>query len=267
MNLVEICKETERIARETGLFIAAERKKFSQSNVIQKGERDLVSYVDVTAEKLIVEGLQQLLPEAGFITEEKTVKDSGASLRWIIDPLDGTTNFIHGIPLFAVSIALQQDDDLLIGVVYEVNLDECFSAYKGGGAFMNGKKISVTDTLLLRNALCATGFPYSSFPHVDRYFNTLRYLFQNSHGIRRLGSAAVDLAYVACGRIDAFFEYNLNAWDVAGGALIVQEAGGSVTDFSGGSNFVFGKELIASNKLVHAEFLASILHPPERLPS
>ena len=140
MNLVEICKETERIARETGLFIAAERKKFSQSNVIQKGERDLVSYVDVTAEKLIVEGLQLLLPEAGFITEEKTVKDSGASLRWIIDPLDGTTNFIHGIPLFAVSIALQQDDDLLIGVVYEVNLDECFSAYKGGGGCLGTRR-------------------------------------------------------------------------------------------------------------------------------
>ena len=267
MTFRDITEQAIEITRNTGNYLLEEFKNFNQNEIIVKSPNQLVSYVDITAEKILVDRLGKLLPEAGFITEEKTVKDSGASLRWIIDPLDGTTNFIHGIPLFAVSIALQQDDDLLIGVVYEVNLDECFSAYKGGGAFMNGKKISVTDTLLLRNALCATGFPYSSFPHVDRYFNTLRYLFQNSHGIRRLGSAAVDLAYVACGRIDAFFEYNLNAWDVAGGALIVQEAGGSVTDFSGGSNFVFGKELIASNKLVHAEFLASILHPPERLPS
>lgn len=262
MNLAALCNETVRIARDAGLFIATERKKFSQANVIQKGERDLVSYVDVTAEKMIVEGLKQLLPQAGFLTEEKTVADSASSLRWIIDPLDGTTNFIHGIPLYAVSIALQQDEVLLIGVVYEVNLDECFYAYREGGAFMNGKQISVTTTPVLRGALCATGFPYSSFPHVDRYFNTLQYLFQNSHGIRRLGSAAVDLAYVACGRIDAFFEYNLNAWDVAGGALIVQEAGGNVTDFSGGTNFIFGKELIASNKRVHEEFMECINRPP-----
>ncbi|MEP7127811.1 MAG: inositol monophosphatase family protein, partial [Chitinophagales bacterium] len=126
MNLEILCQQVVEVARKAGAFIGEERKKFEQSNVIQKGERDLVSYVDVTAEKMIVEGLRAVLPDAGFLTEEKTVAETSDTLRWIIDPLDGTTNFIHGIPVFAVSIALQQNDELLIGVVYEVKLDECF---------------------------------------------------------------------------------------------------------------------------------------------
>lgn len=262
MNLEIICRQAADIARQAGAFIREERKKFAQSSVEQKGERDLVSYVDVTAEKMIVQGLSASLPDAGFLTEEKTVDDTGTDLRWIIDPLDGTTNFIHGIPVFAVSIALLQKNELLVGVVYEVNLDECFYAWKNGGAFLNGNKISVTATDALRNALCATGFPYKSFTHMDRFFNTLKFLFQNSHGVRRLGSAAVDMVYVACGRLDAFYEYNLNAWDIAGGALIVKEAGGQVSDFSGGENYLFGKELIATNKSMHAEFLGCVVNPP-----
>lgn len=262
MDLEIICQQVVSIARTAGAFIREERKKFEQSAVEMKGERDLVSYVDVTAEKKIVQGLKALLPEAGFLTEEKTVDESGAALTWIIDPLDGTTNFIHGIPVFAVSIALHQQDGLLIGVVYEVNLDECFYAWKNGGAYLNEKKINVTETNSLSNALCATGFPYKNFPDLDRYFSTLKFLFQNSHGIRRLGSAAVDLVYVACGRLDAFYEYNLNPWDVAGGALIVQEAGGRVTDFSGGNNFLFGKEIVAANKNVFDEFLDCVVNPP-----
>ncbi|MBK9731449.1 MAG: inositol monophosphatase [Chitinophagaceae bacterium] len=261
MNLEIICQQAVDVARKAGAFIREERKKFEQSNVIKKGDRDLVSYVDVTAEKMIVEGLKAVLPDAGFLTEEKTVDDTSATLKWIIDPLDGTTNFIHGIPVFAVSIALQQNDELLIGVVYEVNLDECFYAWKNSGAFLNGKKIHVTETASLRNALCATGFPYSNFPHLERFFNTLKILFQNSHGVRRFGSAAVDMVYVACGRLDAFYEYNLNPWDVAGGALIVMEAGGKVTDFSGGENYLFGKEMIATNRNVYAEFLDCVINP------
>ncbi|MEP7128201.1 MAG: inositol monophosphatase family protein, partial [Chitinophagales bacterium] len=134
-------------------------------------------------------------------------------------------------------------------------------AWKNGGAFLNGKKINVTETTSLRNALCATGFPYSNFPHIERFFNTLKFLFQNSHGVRRFGSAAVDMVYVACGRLDAFYEYNLNPWDVAGGALIVKEAGGKVTDFSGGENYLFGKEMIATNKNVYDEFLSQVINP------
>ena len=183
-------------------------------------------------------------------------------MRWIIDPLDGTTNFIHAVPAFSVSVALEKDGELLIGIVYEINLDECFYAWKNGGAYLNGKKISVTGGSSLKGSLIATGFPYKEFSQMDRFFFTLKFLFNKTHGVRRLGSAAVDLAYVACGRFDGFFEYNLNPWDVAGGGLIVREAGGKVTDFSGGQNFLFGKEIIACNPNIYGEFLDVVVNPP-----
>jgi len=250
------------VAKAAGKFISGERKKFNPSEIIHKGQRDMVSYVDVNAEKMIVDGLTKILPEADFLTEENTVTAKSSSrFRWIIDPLDGTTNFIHGVPAFSVSIALAQKNDLLAGVVYEINLDECFYAWKNGGAYCNGEKISVSKNAVLRDSLTATGFPYREFPHMDRFFATLRFLFNNSHGVRRLGSAAVDLVYVACGRFDGFYEYNLNAWDVAGGALIVQEAGGKVTDFRGGNDFLFGKEILASNSLLHDELLNAVVNP------
>lgn len=261
MNLEEICLAASKVARRAGKFIADERKRFDVNEVISKGQRDLVSYVDVNAEKMIVEGLKKIIPDAGFLTEEKTVAESASSLRWIIDPLDGTTNFIHSVPPYSVSIALQHDDDILIGIVYEINLGECFYAWKNGGSFMNGDRISVTKTETLASSLTATGFPYKEFPGTDRFFSTLRFLFNNTHGVRRLGSAAVDLAYVACGRFDGFFEYNLNPWDVAGGALIVREAGGIVSDFESGNNFLFGKEIIASNPHIYREFLNVVLNP------
>ena len=262
MNLENLCAAACEVARDAGHFIGEERKKFDLNEVVNKGQRDLVSYVDLQSEKIIVDGLRNLLPGAGFLTEEKTVdNEENASLRWIIDPLDGTTNFIHGVPAYSASIALQKDGELVIGIVYEVNLGECFYAWKNGGAYCNGRKISVTKTEHLKNALTATGFPYREFPQMPRFFATLKYLFNNSHGVRRLGSAAVDLVYVACGRFDGFFEYNLNAWDVAGGALIVQEAGGTVTDFKGGNDFLFGKEIIASNTHLHREFTQVVVDP------
>jgi myo-inositol-1(or 4)-monophosphatase len=262
MNLEVIAAGAVAAAKKAGKFIGEERKKFAASAVMHKGQRDLVSYVDVTAEKIIVESLQALEPGAGFLTEEKTVGETGSSLRWIIDPLDGTTNFIHGVPAYSVSIALQQKQELLVGVVYEINLDECFFAWKNGGAWCNDQKISVSSAATLGQSLLATGFPYRVFDQQQRYINTLRFLFNNTHGVRRLGSAAIDLAYVACGRFEGFFEYGLNAWDVAAGALIVKEAGGTVTDFSGGNQFVFGREIMASNGRIHAEFQRVIVNPP-----
>ena len=261
MNWEKISLSACEVAKEAGAFIREERMKFNPGQMVEKGKRNLVSYVDVEAEKIIVTGLREILPDAGFITEENTIARNDHSQQWIIDPLDGTTNFIHGVPPFAVSIALQQENELTIGVIYEVNLDECFYAWKGGGAFLNGKKISVTATNSLRHALNATGFPYESFPLMERYFSSLRYLFNNTHGVRRLGSAAVDLAYVACGRFDAFFEYNLNAWDVAAGALLVQEAGGRVTDMNGGNDFLFGKTIVASNSNLYNEFFNAVVNP------
>jgi len=237
-----------------GSFISKERENFSPEKVQKKSINSLVSYVDITAEKELVKGLKIILPEAGFITEENTVTQTENEYQWIIDPLDGTTNFIHNIPLFAVSIALMKRDKIISGVVYEVNRKECFYAYENGGAFLNGKRIKVTDTKMLSSSLIATGFPYEIFNYLDRYLKSFFALLPKTRGIRRLGTAAVDLVYVACGRFDGFYEFNLNAWDVAAGAFIVQQAGGTVTDFNGGNSFVFGKEIIASNGLIHEEF-------------
>ncbi|MEL7145260.1 MAG: inositol monophosphatase family protein [Bacteroidota bacterium] len=247
-------QQTIKTANDVGSFIREEREKFSVEDIRYKGKNDLVSYVDTEAEKAIVAQLSDIFPEAGFITEEKTVDKTGKEYNWIIDPLDGTTNFIHGLPLYSTCIGLLKGDEVILGVVYEVNRDECFYAVKGGGAFCNGQPIKVTEANTIDSSLFATGFPIHNFKKLDQYLAILNELMKNAHGLRRLGSAAVDLAYVACGRCEAFFEYNLNPWDVAAGSLIVQEAGGHVSDFSGGNDYIFGKEIIAGGP-VHPQLL------------
>lgn len=253
MDLHKITQDVIHCAKTVGEFIRTERKTFSYSNVEVKGLNDLVSYVDKTSEKLLVEKLAFIFPEAGFIVEENT-KSEIKDYNWIVDPLDGTTNFIHGIPCYAISIALEHKGEVIVGVVYEVAQNECFWAYKNGGAFLNGTKISVSSTKTLSDSLIATGFPIYNFSRLDNYINTLTYLMKNTHGIRRIGAAAADLCYLACGRVDAFFEYNLNSWDVAAGALIVKEAGGTVCDFNSQQNWLFGKEIMATNTLLHPVF-------------
>ncbi|HEX2616257.1 MAG TPA: inositol monophosphatase family protein, partial [Flavobacteriales bacterium] len=176
-------------------------------------------------------------------------------LNWIIDPLDGTTNFVHGIPCYCTSVALVRGEEVLIGVVLEVTRNECFSAWKGGGAYLNGKRIHVSQRGQLLDSLLATGFPYDDFAYESAYMDLLRDLMHRSRGIRRLGSAAADLAYVAAGRFEAFYEYGLNAWDVAAGILLVLEAGGRVSDFREGDRFLFGEEIVASNGHIHREML------------
>ncbi len=253
MDLHKITQEVIACAKIVGEFIRTERKTFSYSNVEVKGLNDLVSYVDKTSEKLIVEKLSLIFPDAGFIVEENT-KSEIKDFNWIVDPLDGTTNFIHGIPCYAISIALEYKGDIIIGVVYEVAQNECFWAYKDGGAFLNENKISVSDRKTLSDSLIATGFPIYNFSRLDNYIQTLTYLMKNTHGIRRIGAAAADLCYLACGRVDAFFEYNLNPWDVAAGALIVKEAGGTVCDFKSKQNWLFGKEIVATNTFLEPVF-------------
>jgi len=253
MELKKLCDDVRTLARQVGEFIRTERKTFSISAIEYKGNNDLVSYVDKTAEQKLVENLSKLLPESGFITEENTSSIKEKPISWIIDPLDGTTNFIHGIPCYCISIALMKDNEIILGVIYDINLDECFYAYQDGGAFLNGIAISVSETSLLKTSLIATGFPYSNYSRLKEYMEVFHHLLYNTHGLRRLGSAAVDLAYVACGRFEGFYEYGLNSWDVAAGALIVKEAGGKVTDFTGGNKFVFGREIIASNRKVFGE--------------
>ncbi|GAB3203093.1 myo-inositol-1(or 4)-monophosphatase [Pontibacter aydingkolensis] len=258
MNLHQLSQNLNILARRVGAFIKAEGENFDRSKVEMKGFNNLVSYVDKQAEEQLVEGLRELLPEAGFITEEETDNTKGERFNWIIDPLDGTTNFTHSLPAYSVSVALMDGKEVVLGVVYEPNRDECFWAYKGGGAFCNDKQINVSEAKTIGDSLIATGFPYYEFGLTQQYLKVLGSFMGKSHGVRRLGSAALDLAYVAIGRFEGFFEYNLNAWDVAGGAIIVQEAGGKLSKFTAGGDYIFGREIVASNGHVHQEMLDTI---------
>ena len=259
MNLEILCREVVALAKQAGTFIKTEAGKFKAESVEFKGLNDMVSYVDKTSEEMIVAKLQQLLPEAGFITEEKTVVKTALQYNWVIDPLDGTTNFIHGLPVYSVSIALKEYEELVLGVVYEINQDECFYAWKDAPAFLNGKQIRVSDKLTVSESLIATGFPYYNFEKADAYMNLFKDLMQSCQGLRRLGSAAVDLAYTACGRFDAYYEYNLNDYDMAAGILIVKQAGGQVFDFIGGRNMLKTRDVIATNGKISQELLNKVL--------
>ncbi|PTN04349.1 inositol monophosphatase family protein [Mangrovibacterium marinum] len=258
MDLQNITGAIAEIAQSAGQFIRAERSKISNDDIELKGKASLVTYVDKETEKMIVNKLRQLLPEAGFITEEGTAGESGEEYKWVIDPLDGTTNFIHGIFPHSVSIALTQNNSPVAGVVYEIGQDELFAAWKNGGAYLNGESISVSKSSKHEDVLLATGFPYYNFEKLNEYLKVLEFFMIETRGMRRMGSAAVDLAYVACGRFDGFFEHALHAWDVAAGVLLVQEAGGKVSDFKGGDNYLFGKELVAANAGYFPAFFAKI---------
>lgn len=257
-NLRLLCREVGALAQQTGRWILNEQKSFQPELEEEKDHNSLVSYVDKTAEEKLVEGLSQLLPEAGFITEEATIINERKALSWVIDPLDGTTNFIHGLPLFAVSIGLLDGDDLIAGVVYEAGQNELFTSWKGGGAWCNNERIAVSNRKTVKEGLFATGFPYYDYGRMQAFQALLSDFFVGSRGLRRLGSAATDLAWVACGRFEGFFEYGLSPWDVAGGALLVQEAGGQVCDFEGGTDYLFGKTIISANADVFEEFQSMI---------
>jgi len=252
-----LTKQIIDVAKNAGAFIKAQSHDFTAEMTEQKGLHDLVSYVDRTAEQMILNGLSSLLPEAGYIAEESGSKQA-LEFNWIIDPLDGTTNFVHGIPIYSVSIALMQHNTIVSGVVYEISREECFYAWKDSAAWLNDKKISVSNTQCLTESLIATGFPYNDFSRMKGYLQLFDDLMRNSRGLRRLGSAAVDLVYVACGRFEAFYEYGLNPWDVAAGAFIVERAGGTVTDFSNKNNWLFDEEICASNTLIHKALMIKI---------
>ncbi len=258
MDYKNICLEVVKLSKEIGKFLLHEIKSVKPSDIEEKGTHDFVSYVDKTAEAMIVKRLSELLPESGFIAEEGTSDKKSEVLNWIVDPLDGTTNFLHQVPLFSVSIALMEKNEIVLGVVYEPNLDECFYAWKGGKAYMNENIIEVSKQNKLGSSLIATGFPYYDYQELQAYMKLFEWFAINTSGLRRLGSAAVDLIYTACGRYEAFYEYGLKPWDVAAGVFIVAQAGGKVTDFKGGNNYVFGKQLLASNSILHAPLLEAI---------
>ena len=260
INFTQLSHDLAALCRTTAGFIRQEAATFDRTKVEHKGLHDLVSYVDQETERRLVTGLRQLLPEAGFITEEGTAgPDSHTEeFTWIIDPLDGTTNFVHGLPVYSISVALMQHKELVVGVVHEVNRDESFRAVRGGGAFCNDQPIHVTDVPKLDSALIATGFPYKDFEQMPDYLQILGTFMSSCHGLRRMGSAAVDLAYVAAGRFEGYFEFNINSYDVAAGVLLVREAGGHVTQFLKDGDPLFGREVLASNGLLHAEMQAAI---------
>ncbi|MBX9850941.1 MAG: inositol monophosphatase [Cytophagaceae bacterium] len=257
MNLENICKEVIKVAKEAGAFVKKEAATFDIANIEYKGAKDLVSYVDKKSEEIIVNGLHKILPEASFITEEGTIEKKENDLQWVIDPLDGTTNFLHQLPSYSMCIALMHKKEIIVGVVYEPNRDECFYAWKNGGAWCNEKKIQVSPIKELDKSLLVMGFPYKLLGKEETYFRIMRDFVDVTHGLRRLGSAAIDLCYVACGRFEAFYEYNLQIWDIAAGILIVQEAGGKISDFEGGNDYLYGKEVLAAGA-AHAEVLKVI---------
>lgn len=258
IDLKNICNESVKAACETGAFILKESEGFDISRTERKGVNDFVSYVDKGSEKMLVERLSRLLPEAGFKAEEGTSTKIGLKYCWVIDPLDGTTNFLHGLHPYAISIALMEYDEAVAGVVYEVRGNETFKAWKNGGAWLNDRQIHVSKATKLADSLIATGFPYSDFGRLDAYMRCLTHFCKYTHGIRRLGSAAIDLAYVSCGRFEAFYEYALHPWDVAAGILLVREAGGLVSDFSGNEKNLNGDEILASTDLVYSEILENV---------
>ncbi|NJN25688.1 MAG: inositol monophosphatase [Cyclobacteriaceae bacterium] len=245
IDLQHTLNEVVKIAQRAGAFIRHEGHQFDRSKIEEKGLNDLVSYVDKEAEKMIVQTLKFTLPDAGFITEEGTETHKAEKYNWVVDPLDGTTNFMHGLPPYSVSIALVDNDIPVLGVVYVINSDECYHAIKGGGAYCNRKKIGISKVDNFKDGLYITGMPYTDFGNLDKFWKIFGHFMQKSHGIRRLGSAAADLAYVAAGRSEGFFEHGLNPWDVAAGVLLVLEAGGQITDYQGGDNYVFGRSIIA----------------------
>jgi myo-inositol-1(or 4)-monophosphatase len=258
MDYEAITKQVCEICRETGSWIQDESLKFSKADVESKGRHNFVTYVDKGSEERLVNALRPLVEGVDILAEEGEYQSNGSRFKWIIDPLDGTTNFIHGIPLYSISVALTEDDGLVSGVVFDVSSKECFSAYAGGPARMGDIPITVSGARKLEDSLLATGFPYILASKFDDYLSLFKDLVYSSRGIRRLGSAALDLAYVACGRFDGFYEYSLSPWDVAAGALIVKQAGGSVTDFKGGTDYLYGKQIIASNGNLQNEMIEII---------
>lgn len=247
------------IVRETGRWIQSMVDEISETDIQYKGTNDLVSYVDQQAENRLKTGLSQIFPDAGFIAEESATgqEEIGDGFYWVIDPLDGTTNFLHRLPVYAVSVGLIFNKQPVLGMIYEPNRDELFYACRGGGAYLNGKPIRVSSTDALGKSLLATGFPYYDFSYQDRYLALLKSLMQKSHGLRRMGAAAIDLAYTACGRFEGFFEANLKPWDVAAGKIIIEEAGGRVTNFSGGEDVIFSGEIIGAGPIFE-EFLSTL---------
>lgn len=257
MDLQNITLCVCNIARQTGAYLSAERKNFKTENVLEKSSHDYVSYVDREAERLTVNALKDLLPEAGFITEEGTVEQSADGLNWVIDPLDGTTNYIRDYAPFCVSIALRKNQEILAGVVYEVCRDECFYAWKDGGAYLNGTEIRVSMNDM-NSAFIGLDLPYEAEKYKHVVLNVFDKLYGKVSSLRICGSAAMGLCYVAAGRYDGWAEAFIKEWDYSAGVIIVREAGGMITDYDGLMDITGGHHVVATNEIIHEELRQTV---------
>jgi myo-inositol-1(or 4)-monophosphatase len=257
IDLQQLTLNVCQVACQAGTYIRNERANFSVDRVERKHAHDYVSYVDKGSEQLIVRALRELLPEAGFITEEGSAGHTDEQYVWVVDPLDGTTNFIHGFAPYAVSIALCKGREIVVGVVYEIVSDECFYAWQGGGAFVNERPIQV-GTSAINDALLCLQLPYNSDAYKPVISKLLNCFYGNVGSIRMIGSAAIALCYVAAGRLDAYAERYIGQWDYMAGALIVKEAGGCVTNYAGEDYFMEGDSVVATNGVVHQDLLEAV---------
>jgi len=255
-ELESITQAVTALSRTTGDWMKGQT--ISQEATELKSFNNLVTHVDKESERRLVAGLSAIVPKAGFIAEEGTGIPSPDGLNWIIDPLDGTTNFVHGMNIWCTSIALVHGHEPVSAVIYDPNTREMYTAWKNGGTFLNGVPVKVSATRVLESALLATGFPYDDFEREHLYFDLLQSLTHSTRGIRRLGSAALDMAWTACGRLDGFYEYGLNSWDVAAGTLLIREAGGKATTFDGADDPIFGLDLLCSNAFIYDDLQAKI---------
>jgi len=244
-------------ARAAGVIIRESYAKLREADVGEKAVNDLVTVVDIKSQECVVQHIRDAFPGDFIVAEEELApevnegRDPGGGRRWFIDPLDGTTNYIHAYPMFAASIALEVDRRLSVGVTYNPLLDEMFIASTGGGAFLNGQPIRVSAVREKNRTLFGTGFPFRSRQYLDIYLESFKFFFNNSRGVRRAGSATLDFAHVAAGRLDAFWELTLSPWDMAAGVVLIEEAGGRVTDFFGGGQYLEAGHVVATNGQFH----------------
>lgn len=242
-----------RAAQAAATLARRHAGRVPDEGIREKNFNDLVTDTDEAAQAIIIRTLREAFPEIGILAEEGAGDKPAEGPRWIVDPIDGTINFAHGVPPYAVSIALEVDRRVQVGVVLEAASGDLFTAVRGQGSRRNGVPVQVSCRPRLKGSLIATGFPYKKFDTVRQYMEVLHRFLTEAHGVRRFGAASIDLAYVACGHFDGFFEANLKPWDVAAGILLVTEAGGRVTDFAGDSTALDGRSIIASNAWVHEE--------------
>lgn len=262
--MIKIAKQA---ALEAGSFLKEHYGQVSEKDIRRKSKNDFLSFVDEQSEQIIVETIRSRYPEHMFLAEEGGGSGNHSDYRWIIDPLDGTRNYLSGIPVFAVSIALEYEQELVMGIVYDPVRGELFEAQKEQGSFLNNNPITVSKKHVLAESFIATGFPFKSKQFLKSYLNAFEQIFKNSIGMRRLGAAAIDLAYVAAGRFDGFWEIGLQPWDIAAGALLIREAGGMVQDFWGSEDFLNKHYMLASNGFIQSEIREILqLHFPSHKP-